>query len=241
LVGSAFVLSLFGSDSEYCSRLASAANCIVLDADYSKDPENPFPAACNDIVDVLSFVLSSTQTYDVSRVTIGGFSSGANLALNVAGCAPVAKDNLRGVVSFYPLLDITKDNLEQALKASKDATDHPPKPPETSLRFFLDCYVPPQQPRDDPRVSPGFIDPANFPPILQIVPQYDLFSKDSQEWAAKLRSLGNSITSRTFNGMVHGWDKIDNPTGSEAEKLMYEAFDVVAKFLIECYDVRGDT
>lgn len=55
-----------------------------MDADYRKTPMNPFPASHQDALDVCYYVLAHPELYDAKRISLGGCSSGANIALGVA-------------------------------------------------------------------------------------------------------------------------------------------------------------
>jgi len=63
--------------------MASSAGCIVLDSDYRKAPQNPFPACIQDAEDVCLYVLAHPEVYDVSKISVGGSSAGACIALAV--------------------------------------------------------------------------------------------------------------------------------------------------------------
>ncbi|KAK3322982.1 hypothetical protein B0H66DRAFT_555613 [Apodospora peruviana] len=51
--GSGWVFPLLGSDALFLKRVARDCGMFVLDADYRKGPENPFPCALQDVEDVL--------------------------------------------------------------------------------------------------------------------------------------------------------------------------------------------
>jgi acetyl esterase/lipase len=58
-------------------------------------PEAPFPAAPDDVKDMIDHVVVNAQGYfDTSRITIGGFSSGGTLALTAGVSQP--KNTLKG-------------------------------------------------------------------------------------------------------------------------------------------------
>ncbi|KAH8195137.1 hypothetical protein TruAng_010689 [Truncatella angustata] len=54
--GSGFVIQYLRLDALFCSRIAEEAGIVVLDADYRKAPEHPFPCAPQDAEDVLRWV-----------------------------------------------------------------------------------------------------------------------------------------------------------------------------------------
>ncbi|KAG8705722.1 hypothetical protein FRC08_001501 [Ceratobasidium sp. 394] len=88
--GSGFVIgSLFESDAEFYRDISREAGAIVLDCDYAKAPTHTFPAAYDDVCDVIAHVLANQDGhYDTSRLTIGGFSAGGTLALVVSATMP---------------------------------------------------------------------------------------------------------------------------------------------------------
>ena len=53
------VLPLHGTDSVFCAEAAAKLDAIVLDCDYRKAPEYPFPAPCEDAQDVRANLLRS--------------------------------------------------------------------------------------------------------------------------------------------------------------------------------------
>lgn len=99
--GSGFVIDFLGSNVLLCTQLASELGIAVLDADYRKAPEHPFPAALHDVEDLLRWLggrptlsLSSSSSFfqysieegaavslDPSRVVLSGYSAGGTLAL----------------------------------------------------------------------------------------------------------------------------------------------------------------
>lgn len=74
----------------------------MLDCDYSKAPEYPFPYAYNEVIDVLSHVLSQPSKFDLDNLTIGGFSAGAGLAACVSANEKLAWKTVKGLVLTYP-------------------------------------------------------------------------------------------------------------------------------------------
>lgn len=87
LAGAAFCLDTLGSDSQFCQRVADVAQCVVLDLDYAKAPERPWPNATEDVLALVHWLRSEgaeKHGWDGSRVAITGFSSGGCIALLAA-------------------------------------------------------------------------------------------------------------------------------------------------------------
>ena len=56
----------------------------LLDCDYAKSPEWPCPADTEDARDVYEWVLNNPELFDKGRITLGGFSAGATIALGLS-------------------------------------------------------------------------------------------------------------------------------------------------------------
>lgn len=79
--GSGFVIDALGADDHFCARMAGNLDCVVLDMDYRKAPENPFPLSHEDAEDATRWVFSQRDKFDTTRVGLHGFSAGGSLAL----------------------------------------------------------------------------------------------------------------------------------------------------------------
>lgn len=102
LAGAGFCLDTLGSDALFCRRVADEVGCVVLDIDYAKAPERPWPNATNDVTHLVGWLRSEGAEkygWDASRVAITGFSSGGCIAL-------LAATQLDGFIkaccTFYP-------------------------------------------------------------------------------------------------------------------------------------------
>ncbi|KAL4925132.1 Alpha/Beta hydrolase protein [Aspergillus undulatus] len=102
--GSGFITPGLGLDDRYCQLIAFKTNHTVIDVGYRVAPEDAFPAALEDIASVVQWVLSQPERFDTSRISIGGFSAGANLAASVAvNYFPTG--TFWALVAFYPVFD----------------------------------------------------------------------------------------------------------------------------------------
>ena len=110
LHGGAFWL---GSVAEYdplCRWYAGAVGCVVVSVDYRLAPEHRFPTAPEDCYAALLWVVEHAAELgvDPSRLGVGGFSAGGNLA---AVLTLMARDRGGPVLSFQvlesPVVDLT--------------------------------------------------------------------------------------------------------------------------------------
>ncbi|VUC21228.1 unnamed protein product [Clonostachys rosea] len=217
--GSGFVLPGFGLDHLWCARIAQECSIYVVDADYRKGPEDPFPAAVEDAEAVLRWVAAS-DLFDEKRIAVSGFSSGANLALVAAS---VLREKLTMIdikipVAFYPVTNKAEDPEQKIAPQSNKPV------PAGISRLFNDCYVPDVAMRSDPRVSPGFADPDIFPDCVTILTAGgDNLAPEGNALAAKLENGHRKVVSRMFDDVNHGFDK-GCAKGSVAERARDEAY-----------------
>ncbi|CAE6469177.1 unnamed protein product [Rhizoctonia solani] len=118
---------MLGSDSDFCHLVSKHTGAVVLDCDYAKGPECPFPAAPRDVQDIISYVITNKDGhFDTSRITIGGFSAGGTLALTAGVSQP--KNTLKGVVAFYPCVDLSLETATRAPPPVSEGNTNPITP-----------------------------------------------------------------------------------------------------------------
>lgn len=226
--GSGFVLPGFGLDHLWCGRVAQECGIYVVDADYRKGPEDPFPAAVEDAEAVLRWVAAS-DLFDEKRIAVSGFSSGANLALVAAS---VLREKLTMVdikipVAFYPVTNKAADPEQKVAPQSNKPV------PAGISRIFNDCYVPDVAVRSDPRVSPEFADPDSFPERVTILTAAgDNLAPEGNALATKLDNGHRKVVTRMFDDVNHGFDK-GCAKGSVAERARDEAYSLAIASLKE--------
>lgn len=207
--GGGYILSNLGLDHEFCERIAREGNVLVLDADYRKGPEYPFPGAVEDAEDVLRWVETQPRLFDLDRVAISGFSSGANLALVTA--SELRRDfkniNIRAVYPFYPGVDFT-------IAPEDKSVPEPISPlPVFAQHLFTDCYVPRLEDRTSPRASPMYAEVSSFPKhILLFVCSGDILAPEAEAFGRKLEQAGCGIKVVRVEGAAHGFDKAIKPS-----------------------------
>jgi acetyl esterase/lipase len=228
--GSGFVVPLLGSDILFCARVAQETGILVLDMDYRKAPEHPYPSAIEDVEDALVWIASQPTRFDLSRIAVSGFSAGGNLALVAATylrkkLAETIKIPI--VVAFYPLSD---HSIAPELKVV-------PNPIRAisprSLHAMSDCYVPDKSLRTDPKVSPGLASAEDFPAsVVVITCEGDSLGPEGAELAKRLREEGRKVVHFEAKELHHGWDK-GCKKGSRDEKERDVAYGTCVQALKE--------
>jgi acetyl esterase/lipase len=222
--GSGFVLPLHGSDQFYCRHIAENTLYTVLDCAYRLSPEYPFPASPNDVEDAIKYVISRPEEYDLSHVSIGGFSAGANMSLAISGYVYPAK-TFRSVLAFYPPTDLSIEPYRR-IQPEPAPTNIPP----WVASLFNECYLGSQDSKQ-PLVSPIFINAAKFPDnILIITCGQDPLAFEGEELALKLKDGKRHVVSQRMPGVGHAWDK-QVEAGSLAGKRRDEAYALAIEML----------
>lgn len=222
--GSGFVLPNLGEDNVFIHEalIKLGPECIVIDADYRKAPECPFPAAVHDAHDVVKYVLANPHVFDTKRISLGGFSAGGNLAL-VVGCI-VGPQHICAVTSLYPPTDFTMKAGERAIKSTVKSDSGIPLPVWLSRVFTGSYFVGPEK-RLDPRSSVYLQEPKAFPRVLLASGEVDTLHHDSEKLIKKLKQAGNVADFIGIPNEGHGFDKLPRtPQSFERRAHVYKAF-----------------
>jgi acetyl esterase/lipase len=229
--GSGFVIPMLGSDAEYCAYISRTTGMAVLDADYRKAPENPFPAALHDVEDVIRWVASQPERFDRQRIALSGFSAGGNLALVASSSSSSVRSlpiDIKAVVAFYPPTDLS---IAPEAKRAPDPRSRPI--PAAVARFFNRCYIPDSASRKDPRISPAYADKDGFPGTVVIITcDGDNLAPEGDALATKLDDGRHRVVHVPLKGVGHAYDK-GGKEGSVERKRRNESYGLVADVLRE--------
>ncbi|KAI9167992.1 Arylesterase [Paramyrothecium foliicola] len=186
--GGAFVFGDPQHDDEFCVMWAKRTGMLVVSLDYHKAPIYPFPSGVYDVAAVANAVLEDDSLpIDGSRITIGGFSAGGNLAL-AAAQLPELKGIVKAALTFYPIVDWGHPPDEKMRRrpykgGPRDGLEH-------SGWWFDWGYVPVGQNRHDPLLSPCYAPKEDLPPWIYIIgAEWDMLRLESQKMIYNLAGL----------------------------------------------------
>lgn len=230
--GSGYVVPCLGADAELCQLIADSLNCIVIDADYAKAPEFPFPNPLQDVLDVVNWVIGQPGHFDIHRITLGGHSAGGGLALCASSVLP--KGAVKAVAAFYPSADFSRRGLPDEQRMYKPFVRG--KTPGVALGrrarlFFSRCYVPDGTDTKDPRLSPLFADLLSFPPLLLVVGDADPLCKEDEALVQRVQAAGGDAQLMMIPDVGHGWEKFIKDSDPKFGPLRRQAIDAFVEHI----------
>lgn len=180
------------------AQVAVAARARTLTIDYRLAPEHPFPAAVEDGVTALRYLLD--LGCDPGQIALAGDSAGGGLTVATLIAARDAGLPLpTAAVCISPLTDLTLSG------ASLDANSHlDPQVQRFRAREMVDAYLAGQDPRL-PLASPAFADLKGLPPLLVQVGAVEALLDDSRRLAAMAEACGVDVTLECWPNMIHVW------------------------------------
>lgn len=168
-------------------------NCVVIDTDYRKAPEHPYPFPPRDVEDCLYWVLSQPARFDKEMITMSGFSAGGNLAMTTAN--KLGPEVVKALVSYYAPIDATTEGASCGLRQFPE--------PAASARSgthlvswvfatFFSSYIPPQVSPSIPEISVLFLPMERYPNHMLVVSgRCDVMHEDSHDFYKRVQALGS--------------------------------------------------
>ena len=227
--GGGWVLGSLDSHDRGVRGLTSAAGCVSVSVAYRLAPENPFPAAANDCVRALDWIVKNANAFggDPGRVAVGGDSAGGNLAAVVALEAREAGPKLSFQLLIYPVVD------SDLGRGSYETFANAPMLPGHRMKYFWDQYVPSVEDRKNWRCAPiRASDHTGLPPALIIAAGIDPLLDEGKAYAERLSSSGVEVSYKVFPRMTHAFFQapglLDDAEEAalQAGKLIKKSFEV---------------
>ena len=207
--------------------LANKGGMVVIQVQYQKAPENPFPHPFNDCYATLEWVINNAEylRIDSRKIGVGGDSAGGNLAAAVALKARDEKlTNLAFQMLIYPCTG-NDGNLPSALKYAEGygLTSQ-------MMRWYESQYAQEEKFFKHPYAFPAYCnDLSNVAPAVIAIAEYDILADDGRNYAEKLRANKVNVIFREFKGAIHGF----NALGGVAPKVSKETQEFLAQSIHE--------
>ena len=185
------------------AEISRCSGARVLVPDYRLAPENPFPAAVQDAVEVISW---ATSEFGPDAVIIGGDSAGGGLALAALVATRDDKAAMPAGAAFIsPLADWTLSSSSHESLREVDEF--------VTIEMLVNLrpgYLGEASP-DHPLVSPALADLGGLPPLLVLVGSDETLLDDARTVVRRAIDAGGAAELHVFDGMFHIWPMFSHP------------------------------
>ncbi|MDA0823608.1 MAG: alpha/beta hydrolase [Proteobacteria bacterium] len=204
--GGGWTIGDLDSHDHMCRHLALGAQACVIAVDYRLAPEHKFPAAFEDCVAAVQWVVASAAELklDANRIVVAGDSAGGNLAAAVSiALRDMGGPKISGQVLMYPAVDFTADNPSIRENGSGYLLTR------GALEMFADFYLPNRAARSDPRASPQLRSShANLPRAFIQTAEFDPLRDEGRRYAETLMAAGTAVEYKCSPAMIHGFARM---------------------------------
>jgi monoterpene epsilon-lactone hydrolase len=213
LHGGGYELGSLRSDGELAARLGRASGMRVLFPEYRLAPEDPFPAAIDDVLAAWRW-LRTSQGLSATSVAVAGGSAGGGLAVALLVALRDAGEALPAAAALMsPTVDLTSSGASMTERADQDPISTP-----AMLRQFAAGYLGGAAPKT-PLASPLFASLSGLPPLLVLVGTADLLLSDSERLAEAAAKAGIDVTLEVGEGLPHVYPiMLGTPEAAEATR-----------------------
>jgi len=201
LHGGAFVVGSALGAERIAVPLAADHGIATVSVEYRLAPEQPYPAAFDDVLSVLAS-LGDVEGVDSARVAVHGSSAGGALA---ASAAIWARDQGYAL----QLQSLTCPALDHRTAASDDSEHsmhrESPTLSRAAVQAMWDHYLG-DAVADSYAVPALAADLTGLAPAHITVAEYDVLRNETLDYAERLRAAGVPVDLDLVGGTVHGFD-----------------------------------
>ncbi len=220
--GGGYVSGSCNDHRSLVSKIAFNSGITVLLYEYGLAPENPFPTALDDSLNIYNAVLE--KGYQPRDIVVMGESAGGGLCLALLLLLRDKSIQLpSAAVAISPWTDLSCSS-ETYLTKNKVSLA-----PLNSWNVFSYYYVAKSNVRN-PYISPLFGDLKGLPPLFINAGNSDELFDDAKKFTDKAKQAGVDVFFREGQGMVHCYPMMA-PFFTEATEAMNEVIEFIHKHL----------
>ncbi|KAH6664993.1 Alpha/Beta hydrolase protein [Halenospora varia] len=205
--GGGWTMGDLSSENSFLTQICSELPCMVISVNYRHAPENPYPAAIDDVVAGFTWIVSPAGQkelgVDLKRIAVGGLSAGGGLAailsLKAAEMQPPVS------IAFQLMIVPVIDNTATAETSWKGNAYAPWLTPARML-WYRNMYLPNKEDWTNWDVSPNFAPPkllAKSPKTWVAVAELDILCEEAVEYGKQLQSSGVQAKVVVYPGSTH--------------------------------------
>jgi acetyl esterase/lipase len=208
----------------HVAKFANGSKLKSLVFDYRLAPENPFPAALEDCIEVYTWLLH--QGYKSGDIIIGGESAGGTLTLSLLlALKEKGIDFPKAAFSISPVTDLRCLADSFQYNANNDIALM------GSWNVWTQYYIANNNPLN-PLLSPQFGNYEGLPPIFICVGTHEIHLNDCENVARIANEQGVNVRLRKWDKMIHAFP-ILSPFFPEAKQAMTEICEFARNSLLD--------
>ena len=199
-------------------RIADRTGLACASVGYRLAPEHPYPSAWDDAEDAALWAARHAKSqFGGDALAIGGESAGATLSVATL----LRLRDRHGGVPFRAAV-LTCGNFDASMTPSQRLTGDEGIMGRTSLRKYVEAYLPPRIDPRDPDVSPLYADLHGLPPAIFTVGTDDPLLDDSLFLYARWIAAANPAELAIYPGAAHGFTLLPVPEAGPANARIEE-------------------
>lgn len=208
--GGGWVLGNISSENSFCTQLASLCKCVVITVDYRMAPEDPFPAAVDDALDVVEYAMKHPEEFNINcnKIGVAGSSAGGNLSAIVSHCLLTEKKyaELPKLVFQVLVVPVCDNTADKTTHLSWKEMEFVPQLSANKMMWYRNLYLPDPKDWTNPLASPQFFPAQSFkqnPPCFIAAAQCDVLRTEAEIYAKTLKDNGVECKLEIYPGVPH--------------------------------------
>lgn len=202
LHGGGLIAGTAEADLDLLAELAHEVGCAVVSVEYRLAPEEPFPAALNDVVTALAWLRSGAalDRLDTERMVLVGISAGGGLAASVGLALRDAGAPLpAGMLLMCPMLDHRSNSCSAQQMVGLGSWD------ATANATAWGAYLGDAEPTSHASAALAK-DLSGLPPVFIDVGSAETFRDECVDFASRIWADGGQAELHVWPGGAHAFD-----------------------------------
>lgn len=220
VAGGGFIFPPSPKQGKMTNKLAEACQCKLVFGKHRLAPENPFPAACEDIADQYESLLN---TMPPERIVVGADTAGASILFGAIQILRKRKIPMpTGMLLFSPWCDLSLSGWSYVTRSATSASPFRMESAAFCARLYLDSTL-----ATNPLASAIYADFDGFPSMCIHTSKYDIHFDDAVKLAENARRASVHVKMNYWNTPKHHLERLNS-------KDTENSFNLAAKFVEQC-------